>query len=60
MKHLTHRIARFMSAERPAAVAEIPSRIGMRDDARWDEALLAAICDENARVLVDHWGPRCR
>ena len=31
-----------------------------RSDACWDEVLMAAMYDENARTFLDHMGPRWR
>jgi hypothetical protein len=65
MKDLPKRIAKFLSlglSETAAGDASLMDGTGVRSrfDAMWDEALMASMSDENARWLVDHWGPRWR
>ena len=65
MKQVTNRIAGFMSLGRFAAAAENLRRTGGRGgsdryDVGWDEALMAGMCDESARLFLDYCGPRCK
>lgn len=63
MKHFANRMAALFSSGPSAPVA---ARLSASDVAErqslaasmWDEALAASTFDENARMLLDHWGPR--
>lgn len=63
MKHFANRMAAFFSSGHSAPVAGRLSVPAVRDRqclsaSMWDEALAASMCDENARVVLDLWGPR--
>lgn len=63
MKYLLLLFARLFSSELSTTAAGTTAAIDStggpsRCDARWDEALTASMFDENARMYLEHWGPR--
>jgi hypothetical protein len=63
MKYLSKLIARCMSSGHSESVAEDASRVDGRGGrsrpyTMWDEALMASESDENARRILEYWGPR--
>ncbi|MFD1193856.1 hypothetical protein ACFQ3C_04160 [Seohaeicola saemankumensis] len=65
MKNLLDWIAASLFPANPACPTEQGSGNGAddtidRDDRYWDEALICAMYDENARSFLDYMGPRAR
>lgn len=63
MKHFAKRISAFFSSGHSAPMAGRLSAPNVRERqslslSMWDEAFSASMCDENARMFLDHWGPR--
>ena len=65
MKYLPKLIAKILSSGLSEAAAGNSLSLDSggehsRFDAKWEEALMASMFDENARRVLDYWGPRWR
>lgn len=63
MKHFANRMGAFFSSGVSAPLAWRASAPNVRERqslsaSLWDEALAASMYDDNARTLLDQWGPR--